>query len=261
MASTVLTAAAPQSPGFGDVFRLRAMAAIVLLGGWEILARSGLVLRDVLPPPSDVVIATLRLVSQASFYGHLATTVLEIAASVGLGLAGAVTVAAACGLSRFVRQGLSPLLYCLAPTPKIIFFPIALGLFGVDFGSKIAIGALSAFFPIAISIVAGLGEINPIYLDVGRSFRLTARQAALKIYVPCLWTAALTGLRLGVGLGIIGVLLAETKLASGGLGFLAIQSYNAFRIVDLYAVILVTFALAALLNGLIAAAERRQRHP
>ncbi|WP_449231336.1 ABC transporter permease [Azospirillum doebereinerae] len=239
---------------------LRTAAAIILLGGWEVAGRSGLVLSEVVPPASAVLRAAGLLLIRPAFYAHLLTTVVEIAAAVGFALLGAVIVAALCGASRFLRDGLAPVLYYLAPTPKIIFFPVALGALGVGPGSKIMIGALSAFFPIAIGILSGLMRIEPIYLDVGRSFKLNAWQTAIRIYVPCLWGAMLTGLRLGVGLGIIGVLLAETKLASHGLGFLAIQSYNAFRIVDLYAVILLAFAVAALINALISLAERRQRH-
>jgi NitT/TauT family transport system permease protein len=257
--SAILTDAG-RAPWFkSEVLRLRAMAALALLCGWQLVSMSGLVMREILPPPSEIVLAAIRLCGQPTFYLHLVTTFLEIIASVAIGLVGAVLVASLCGAFATVRQGLSPLLYYLAPTPKIIFFPIALGLFGVDLGSKIAIGALSAFFPIAISIVAGLTQIDRIFLDVARSFNLSLRQTALKIYVPCLWGAALTGLRLGIGLGIIGVLLSETKLASHGLGFLAIQAYNSFRVADLYAVILITFILAAALNGVVSVLEGRRR--
>lgn len=224
------------------------------------MARSGLVLPEVLPPPSRVAERLAALLAQPGFYGHLAATAVEVAASAVIALAAASVVAAACAAFRPVGAGLAPVLYYLAPTPKIIFLPVALGVFGVDMGSKIAIGAVSALFPIAISLVSGLARVEPIHLDVGRGFGLTARQMATKVYLPSLWGAALTGLRLGTGLAIIGVLLAETKLAARGLGFLAIQSYNAFRIADLYAVIVVTFILAALINWLISAAEARYAH-
>ncbi len=259
MATSVLKAGVPSQSPVTDVLWLRVLLAVVVLGGWEIIARSGLVLRQVLPSVSDVLLAAGLLVSQKTFYPHLVTTVMEVFASIGLALIGAAVIAALCAGSRFARDGLAPILYYLAPTPKIIFFPIALTAFGVDVGSKIAIGALSAFFPIAISIVSGLMRIDPVYLDVGRSFKLTAWQMATKIYVPCLWTSVLTGLRLGAGLAIIGVLLAETKLASRGLGYLAIQAYNMFRITDLYAVLLVTFTLAGIINWLISLAERDTR--
>jgi ABC-type nitrate/sulfonate/bicarbonate transport system permease component len=261
MAASLLRANTPSTPEASDVFWLRAIFALVVLFAWEILARSGLVIRQIVPSVSDIAMAVAHLVSTASFYSHLFTTVMEAAASIALGLAGAVVVAAICGAVRFLREGISPILYYLAPTPKIIFFPIALTIFGVGVGSKIAIGTLSAFFPIAISIIAGLVRVDRVYLDVGRSFKLTQWEMAVKIYVPCLWLSTLTGLRLGAGLAIIGVLLAETKLASRGLGYLAIQYYNAFNITDLYAVLAITFALAGLINWVISFAERGVYRP
>lgn len=256
MPTSLLKFDTPSTSTAMDVLWLRTSLTLIVIGAWEIAALSGLMLRQVLPGIGEIVWAVGLLVSSASFYAHLMTTIMEVAASIALGLTAAAAVTVLCGAIRFLREGVSPILYYLAPTPKIIFFPIALTLFGVDPGSKIAIGALSAFFPIAISILASLVRVEPVYLDVGRSFKLSPWQMILKIYVPCLWTSALTGLRLGTGLAIIGVLLAETKLASRGLGHLAIQYYNAFKITELYAVLVITFVLAGLINWLISLAER-----
>lgn len=256
MPTSLLRISAPSTTTTMDVLWLRTSFALIVIGAWELAAVSGLMLRQVLPGISEIVWTVGLLVFSKAFYPHLAATLVEVVASIALALIAAAAVTILCGAVRFLREGLSPILYYLAPTPKIIFFPIALTVFGVGTGSKIAIGALSAFFPIAISILAGLVRIEPVYLDVGRSFKLTPWQMIAKIYVPCLWISALTGLRLGTGLAIIGVLLAETKLASHGLGYLAIQYYNTFKITELYAVLVITFVLAGFINWLISLAER-----
>jgi len=207
----------------------------------------------------DMTSALFSLLSNAATYHHLLVTGMEILCSIAAGTILALLVLLIATSASSIIGAMAVLFYWLAPTPKVIFFPIALGLFGVDVGSKIAIGALSVFFPVALSLFSAMRQIKPIYLDVGRSFGFGTLRMFSKVYAPCLWSAALTGLRLGAGLGVIGVLLAETKLANRGLGFLAVQYYSAFRIRDLYAVLILSFTLAALINAAISYLESRRK--
>jgi ABC-type nitrate/sulfonate/bicarbonate transport system permease component len=132
-------------------------------------------------------------------------------------------------------------------------------LFGIDMESKIALGALAGFFPIAINTAAGVRQLNPVYARVGASFGLTRRQMATKILLPALERSMITGMRLGLGVTIVGVLLAEIKLSNRGLGFLANNHYNNYRIAQLYALLIAIFALAALLNSALGAAPSAVR--
>ena len=79
-------------------------------------------------------------------------------------------------------------------------------------------GALSCFFPIAISAAAGVREIDRTLIRVGRSFRASPWQMVTKIYVPAMRAPIVNGVRLGLGVAIIGTLLAETKLSNRGIG-------------------------------------------
>jgi ABC-type nitrate/sulfonate/bicarbonate transport system permease component len=121
--------------------------------------------------------------------------------------------------------------------------------FGVGTGSKIAMGALSCFFPVALSTAAGMRQIDEVLIRVGRSFRASPMQMVTKIYIPAMAAPIVNGLRLGLGVAIIGTLLAETKLSNKGLGFLIIQSYQRFDMPEMYAMLIVVFTLAALINA------------
>ena len=108
------------------------------------------------------------------------------------------------------------------------------------------------FFPMALSVAAGVRLVDPVLLRVGRSFQLTLAQTIRKIYLPALLPHIATGLRLGLGVAIIGTLLGEIKMSNRGLGFLIMQDYGRFDIAEMYAVLAVVFVLAALVNGVIA---------
>ena len=233
-----------------SVILARLALLLVLWGAWEALAASGLLFRDVVPSASAVLPALLRLLGRPDFYPNLATTLAEVAAALLIGAPLGAAIGLALGLHRFTGRMLEPYLHYLAPTPKIILLPILLELFGVGPPSKIALGALSCFFPVALSLAAGAREVDPVLLRVGHSFHLSPAQMVRKIYAPALVRPIATGLRLGFGVAFVGCLLAETTLAEHGLGFIAINDYRQFAIPEMYAVLLVVFAIAAAGNWL-----------
>jgi ABC-type nitrate/sulfonate/bicarbonate transport system permease component len=123
--------------------------------------------------------------------------------------------------------------------------------FGVGTGSKIAMGALSCFFPVAISVASGMRQIDRVLIRVGQSFRATTWQMVTKIYLPAMRAPVVNGLRLGMGVAIIGTLLAETKLSNRGIGYLIIQAYSTFDMPRMYALLIVLFVLSIGANALV----------
>ena len=103
--------------------------------------------------------------------------------------------------------------------------------------------------PIALSTAAGMREIDAVLIRVGRSFHATTWQMVRKIYLPAIRIPVVNGLRLGLGVAVIGVLLAETKLSNQGLGFMIIQSYTLFDMPRMYALLIVVFLLAIAINA------------
>jgi ABC-type nitrate/sulfonate/bicarbonate transport system permease component len=91
-------------------------------------------------------------------------------------------------------------------------------------------------------------RIDAVLIRVGKSFRASAIQMALKIYLPAIRAPVVTSFRLGLGVAVIGVLLAETKLSNRGLGFMVIDAYARFDMPAMYALVIVIFVLAVGLN-------------
>ena len=212
-----------------------------MLVGWEALSASGLLYRDVVPSLAAIGTALVRTLGSADFYGNLGVTAAEIVTALAIGGTCGLAVGIMLGANRFLSNAFESLIYYLGPTPKIIFFPVMIMWFGVGSGSKIAMGALSCFFPIAISAASGMRQIDQVLIRVGRSFRATARQMIAKIYLPAMRAPIVTGMRLGLGLAIIGTLLAETKLSNRGIGYLIIQAYSTFDMPRMYALLILPF--------------------
>lgn len=237
--------------------RIRLATLAVLLGLWELVARSGWLYQDVVPPLASIGAAFLRLLAERETWRHLGVTAWEVGAGLAIGYAAGVAFGLACGARRFFGEAVAPYVDGVATAPKIVFLPIVMLLVGTGIGSKIALGALSAFFPVTINTAAGVRQVNPVWVRVGRSLRLSAWQMAACIYLPALRPSLVTSLRLGLGLAVVGVLLAEIKLSNAGLGFLANEHYSHFRVPELYAVLLLVFIAAVGLNSLMGRFEAR----
>jgi ABC-type nitrate/sulfonate/bicarbonate transport system permease component len=250
------------------LLRVALLAALIVI--WEAVAASGLLFRDVVPSilvigralfellavPDLELAAGSATIWVPDFYRHLWTTIVEIASAMAIGGLAGLAVGLALGANPFLSKAFERFLYYLGPTPKIIFFPLMIMWFGVGPGSKVAMGAISCFFPIVLSAAAGMRQIDGVLIRVGRSFRLNTWQMVVKIYLPAMRQPIVNGVRLGLGVAVIGTLLAETKLSNRGVGFLVIDAYNTFDMPRMYALLIVLFVVAIGANALVGRASR-----
>ena len=248
----------------GRVSRIRLFTCIGLVAVWEIIATLGsygILYNDVVPHIWNIVIAVGYELIYASFYRDLGMTFAAHSVGFICGSAIAVAVGIWLGTNKLIREAMLPYLNAIGSTPKIIFLPIIFLMFGVGLESKMAKGALSAFFPVVFTTTLGMMLINPVLIRVGRTFNLNKWQMITKIYMPAMVNPVITGFRLGVAITIIGVLVAELKFSDGGLGYRLGIYYEQFEIAPMYAVILLIFALAAAANtGMTKLQDRVNRH-
>jgi len=265
-------------PMLGPVTRLRIAIVVTIVVTWEAVAYSGLLFRDVVPSlavigralvellahpdlkwPIDTGVGGMRLAFELwipAFYWHLYVTIVEVASAMVIGGLAGLIVGLALGANPFLSAAFERFLYYLGPTPKIVFFPVMIMWFGVGPESKIAMGTVSCFFPIVLSAAAGMRQIDNVLIRVGRSFRLSTWQMVSKIYLPAMREPIVNGVRLGMGVALIGTLLAETKLSNRGVGFEIMDAYNTFDMPRMYAVLIVLFVIAIGANALVGRASR-----
>jgi ABC-type nitrate/sulfonate/bicarbonate transport system permease component len=242
--------AAP-APWLDPVTLTRVIIVGTILLTWELVAASGLLYRDVVPSLVAIGKAVVVLLAEPEYYWHLAVTAGEVGTGLAIGGLAGLVVGILLGANKLMSRSFEPYLYYLGPTPKIIFFPVMIMWFGVGPGSKVAMGTISCFFPIALSVAAGMRQIDKVLIRVGKSFRANTWQMSTKIYLPAMRYPIINGVRLGLGVAIIGTLLAETKLSNRGVGFLIIQTYTIFDMPRMYAMLIVLFVVAIGANMLV----------
>jgi NitT/TauT family transport system permease protein len=256
------------------VLLLRIALLVALVSIWEAVAASGLLFRDVVPSLLTIGRALITTLTWPDykltvdmglgpfdlwipdFYRHLWVTIGEVGGALAIGGLAGLIVGLLLGTSPFLAQAFERFLYYLGPTPKIIFFPVMIMWFGVGPASKVAMGVLSCFFPVVLSVAVGVRQIDNVLIRVGRSFRANTWQMVTKIYLPAMRPAIINGVRLGLGVAVIGTLLAETKLSNRGVGFLVINAYSTFDMPRMYALLILLFVVAIGANALVSRATR-----
>ena len=138
------------------------------------------------------------------------------------------------GLSANLRAFLKPTIAAFYPIPKIALFPLIMLLFGIGETSKWVIVAIAVFFQVLFSTLAGVVNIDRIYLDVSENFGATRLQAYRTVALPGALPFIFTGLHLGLGMALIVVVIAENFGTKAGLGFMVWRSWQVFEIRDMY---------------------------
>ena len=240
------------------LWRLGVLAGLLL--AWELWARG----RDPLlyVPPSRVVPAlgrVLRLEAYPTLLGHLGVTVFEVLVAyllaVGLGLA----LGFALGLPRHVGEIYEPLLSALYAIPSVVWYPSLMLFFGLGPASKIAFGVLLGFFPVVLAVLAGIRSVDPHLLAVARGLGAGPGTCFVKVILPGITATLVAGLRAGLALTVVGVLVGEILGARRGLGYLINYAYGFFRTADYAALALLALALVLVIDGAAAWTEARAR--
>lgn len=228
--------------------RIRLAVLVIVAAGWEIAARSGLISGTVLPPLSAVVASLIRQLSERNTWYQAYVSAWAIGVGFVIGAAAGLAFATVVTLVRGLWRATEPVLYYLGSLPKIIMFPVLLLYLSTGIYSKVGMAAASAFFPAAITVAQALHEVPRPQLKAARTLGASRRQLLTHVYVPAAIGPVLSGLRLALAVAVTGVLLAETSVASAGLGWQAMQDYDNLRIADMYALLLFVFAAAVAVN-------------
>ena len=235
--------------------RLLAVASPVgLLLIWEMGARLGFIDTRFFPAPSSVLALLFEMLKSGELLTHTGKSLQRLAWGAVIGGVPALVLGIVMGLNRTLRALVDPIIAATYPIPKSSILPLALLIFGLGESSKIFMVAIGVFFPVAINATTGVLEINKIYLDVGRNYKADRWNMFWTIALPGALPVIMTGFKLGIGIGLILIAIAEMIGAKSGLGFLIWSAWETFAVeqmyVGLFMIALIGFILTVALNEL-----------
>jgi NitT/TauT family transport system permease protein len=208
-------------------------------------------------PLSDALGVIWDMARSGDLWLHTSTTAVEFLIGFSVAAAGGIAVGLINGTSRVARTLTDPWISALYATPLVALMPLYLIIFGIGTTGKAALVVTVAVFPVMINTTVGVLSTDASLIDVGRAYGATRWEAFRKIYLPAALPHIVSGLRLGVGRALTGVVVGEFFFANAGLGFLIARSGQSFDTATLFAAIIVLTAAAVLMTSLLRLIERR----
>jgi NitT/TauT family transport system permease protein len=208
-----------------------------------------------LSPPSDVFDQFFVLLKEPKVVAAVTMTFWEILIGFVMSVVIGVSIGLPVGLNLFSRRSIFPVILLLYATPQVVFLPLVILYFGIGAASKIAFGVSHGIFPIIVTVVAGVQNLNPTLLTASRSMGASQRQILRWVVFPHMVPSLFTGMRLGMTGVLLGVLLAELYVSSGGIGYYTRLFTDTFAPGKVFALVGVIAVFAVILNELCRRAE------
>ncbi|HEY1267998.1 MAG TPA: ABC transporter permease [Candidatus Binatia bacterium] len=196
------------------------VSILVVLAAWEILARLFLENDLLMPAPSGVARSFWKLVASGELGRHFAATLLEFAYGFSAACLIGIPLGYLMGMHKWLDEWMDPWIATLYSIPIITIVPLIIIWFGIGMFSKVVVVFKITIVELILNTAAGVKTIDPLWLEVSKSFRLSRWQTTYKVRLPAALPFIVTGMRLGVGRALLGVIAAELLASNAGLGYM-----------------------------------------
>jgi NitT/TauT family transport system permease protein len=210
-----------------------------------------------LSSPTAIAQTGIRLFSAGDIWNDLRVSGLEFLLGFVLAIAVGIPLGLAAGWYRRFCFAIEPFLSALNATPRVALLPLIIIWVGIGIWSKVLIVFLGAVIPICINALAGVRTTDAKLLRVARSFKAAEGRLFWTIILPSAVPFILTGLRLGVGRAMVGVVVGELYAATAGVGFMITVAGASFQTDKVFVGVVIIAVAGVLLIEALARLERR----
>jgi sulfonate transport system permease protein len=236
---------------------VRFAVPLALLAAWWGATASGFVKPYQLTSPAGVFAEAQDLALHGTLLADLGASAWRVGAGFLVALALALAIGTLVGASRTAERALEPTLQAIRAVPSLAWVPLILLWLGIGETAKIALVAIGAFFPIYVSLVAGIRGVDRKLLEAARVMGLGGFTLARRVLVPATMPQLLTGARIGLTQAWLFLVAAELLAASKGLGFLLTEGQQISRTDEILVAIIAFAACGKLTDLALRAVERR----
>jgi NitT/TauT family transport system permease protein len=224
---------------------------------WEFLARLLLENELLIPPPSSVARTFWQLTVSGQLNKHLTATLIEFAYGFTTACIVGVVLGYFMGMYKRFDEIMDPWIATLYSIPIIAVVPLIIIWFGIGMTSKVIVVFKITVVAIILNTAAGIKNLDPVWLELAKSLRLSGWETTYKIRVPGALPYIITGMRLGVGRALLGVIVAELMASNAGLGYLLRDSSETWDSPKLFVTVFLLAAMGLVSFNLIKRFEHR----
>lgn len=241
------------------------LGLLALIGLWLAATHLFKIPPYVLPAPEAVLHAlwsglAVSPTDKVGYYLPLWSTLSNAAAGFAIGSGLGLLLGSLMAESRTIEKLLMPYAFALQSLPKVAIAPLIVIWFGFGDGSKIAVAALLAFFPLLINSFTGLRAIEPERIDLMRSLSATRFETYRLVKLPAAAPYIFAGLDMAVVYALLGTIVAEFLGAQSGMGVTITQAQAVSDVAGVFAALLILGALGIALHGIVHRVEHRIVH-
>ena len=211
------------SPGLKSMLRGVAMPLLLLIV-WEISCRAGLVSPIMLPSPSAIVIKWLEWLRSGELLLDVMGSLGRVTGGFLLGAGLALPLGLFMGASPRVYEYFNPIIQVLRPIPPIAWIPMSILWFGLGNPPAIFLISLGAFFPVLMNTIAGVQNVDGIYLRAARNLGAGRSAMFRRVILPAATPYIFAGVRIGIGTAFIVVIVSEMIAVNNGLGYRILEA-------------------------------------
>ena len=236
-------------------FVIRFVSLAVFLGIWQVGAMN----TDpvLFTSPAKVAVAAVDMIRSGELWAGLAPSLLVLVMGLTLAIIFGTLLGLMLARFRVLDVGLTVYITFLYSIPSVALVPLIVLWAGYETTAKVIILFLFAFFPMVINTYQGVKSVDPKLLEVGRAFRCSERQLWTNIVLPGALPFIVTGIRLAVGRGMIGMVLADLYTAISGIGYLIVRAASTFQVDKMFVPIVTLGLLGVTLTALLRFVEMR----
>ena len=231
-------------------------SVIVVLAAWQLCASAGVVDEKLTSSPWGVVQAARFLIDTGQLGGDVASS----ASLFGVGLGLAIVIGAVGGVLigwwRLVAAVFEPWIAILYAMPLIALLPLILVWFGIGFKAEVVMVVLISVFPVLVSVITGTRNVDQELVRLARSFCGSEAAVIKTVLVPSLVPYFVSGVRLAIGSGLVGVVVSEYFLGNSGIGGLIVTAGENLQSGEVFVGITILALSAIVMTGLLRRAER-----
>jgi NitT/TauT family transport system permease protein len=207
--------------------------------------------------PSKIAVAFYDAIVSGELFLYLGQSLEVLIYALLIAVALGIPLAIAMARVRWLDWALDLPINALYATPLVALVPILVLWFGIYLKAKIIIVVLFAIFPIVINTYQGVRECDKNMLEVARSFRSSERQVWLDVLLPFALPYIAAGIRLAIGRGLVGMIIAEFYTTISGLGFMVTKYANLFAMDKTFVPVIVLMVLGVSLTSILKRVESR----
>lgn len=196
---------------------LGTLAIALFLLIWELLPRLGLVEPAFTSSPSRIAVAAQWLFANGLWY-DIWVSLQEFVFGFGLAVVTGIPLGLALGWFPRLRALFEPFVIVLDAVPRVALLPLIIIWLGIGLESKVAMVFLGAVFPIVINVMTGVRTTDGTLVQCARVFGASEGQLLRTVVVPGAVPFMISGMRLGAGRGLVGIVVGELLASSAGIG-------------------------------------------